>query len=112
MFVTVLHTTLLQENTASVQKQGFLPTSSAMAPNLTATLHQKYFPQRTKKIPVALTFKKYNEDHIREGHTIMPINITQVPKTPDVNYEKSSPKMQTISRSCQVLLWKKFVGYT
>ncbi|XP_050734911.1 uncharacterized protein LOC127007719 isoform X2 [Eriocheir sinensis] len=92
---------LKKENNASVQKQGFLPTSSAVAPNLTATLHQKYFPQRTKKIPVALTFKKYNEDNTREGHTIVPINITQIPRTSEVKIEKSSPQMQTFNHSLQ-----------
>lgn len=98
---TVLQIMLLQENAAPVQKDGFLPTRSVVAPNLTAMLHQKYFPQRTK-IPVALTFKKYDEDNVKESHTVMPVNIAQVSRTSEMNNENSSPQMQTANNSLQV----------
>lgn len=82
----------LQDNSITTQSRGFAPPCSASAPILANILSQK--PRA--KIPVALTFKKSDEEHSKDACSIRPVNIVQkIPNTSRVNTGRNTAQVQS-----------------
>ncbi|MPC26329.1 Transcription factor E2F7 [Portunus trituberculatus] len=82
----------LQDDNIITQNRGFVPSCSASAPILATILNQK---PRTK-IPVALTFKKSDEEDGKDACSIMPFNVVQkIPSTTRVNTGRTIAQVQS-----------------
>ncbi|XP_063878444.1 transcription factor E2F8-like isoform X1 [Scylla paramamosain] len=82
----------LRDDNVITQNRSFVPSCPASAPILATILSQK--PRA--KIPVALTFKKSDEDDSKDACSIMPFNIVQkIPSTTTINTGRNIAQVQS-----------------